>query len=98
MPDEGRVARGGGTAALLGLLLGAALQLQQPVLWPWLSYALLAGPVLALGMALSLPLSLWERAGVRAVVALLAAALLAFSLVGLRASRFAGQALDPALE
>ena len=98
MPNYGRVARRGGTAALLGLLLGAALQLQQPGLWPWPSYALLAAPGLALGVALSFPLSLWERAGVRAVLALLAAALLAFSLVGLRASRFAEQALDPALE
>jgi competence protein ComEC len=93
MPNNSRAAGGWATPALAGLVLGAALQLQQPALWEWATYALSAALALALCF-----LSLRGRAGPRTTAALLAASLLAFSLCGLRASRFAGQALDPALE
>ncbi|MDB5874033.1 MAG: internalization-related competence protein-like protein [Ramlibacter sp.] len=88
--------QGGGrlTSALLGAVLGPALQLQQPALWDWQVYAL----AVAFGLALFFSLSLWERAGVRALVALLAAASLAFAFCGLRALQFSSQALDPQLE
>jgi competence protein ComEC len=73
------------TPALVGAIAGTALQLQQAELWPAWLYLLWAG--------LSLPL--WARARVGA---LLGAALLAFSLTGLRALDFQSHALDPALE
>ncbi len=86
--------------ALAGIVLGTALQLQQPVLWDARVY----GACTAASFLL-VSLSLWERAGVRARVAwlkplaiLLLLALLTFSLCGLRASRFQAQALEPALE
>ena len=87
-------------AALLGTVLGAALQLQQPQLWHTGVYALAlvgGGAVLA-------------RAGRRGVQTQPAAAMgwwlgcfllglvLAFGLTGLRATAFAAGALDPALE
>jgi competence protein ComEC len=97
MPNnEDQRAGGWATPALLGAVTGPALQLQQPALWDWGAYAAMAAAVLALPAIRSL--SLWERAGVRAAVALLAFAVLAFGLTGLRASRFAAQGLDPALE
>jgi competence protein ComEC len=87
--------RAGGwvTPALLGAVLGPALQLQQPVLWDWGVYTAL--------MAAAIGLLLWARsvrARARPFMFLLAMALLAFGLTGLRASRFAAQGLDPALE
>ncbi|HUR87565.1 MAG TPA: DNA internalization-related competence protein ComEC/Rec2 [Ramlibacter sp.] len=78
------------TPALLGIVAGTALQLQQGQLWPWSSYAGV--------LVLSLPLLLWERAGVRAIRLSFAAGLLAFALVGLRSIAFESRALDPLLE
>ncbi|WP_084153922.1 DNA internalization-related competence protein ComEC/Rec2 [Simplicispira psychrophila] len=80
---------------LLGVLLGTALQVRQPVLWSLALYALLGlGSAAALG-------ALWcwgrRRRGVGIAVVLAAAGLL-FAVCGLRASDFAAQALSPALE
>ncbi len=96
MPNDKQAGGGWATAALLGAVLGAALQVQQPALWEWTVYALMAGGALAI---LSLPL--WGRAGVGAgpaLTSLFAATLFAFAVCGLRASHFASHALDPALE
>ncbi|MBT9466924.1 DNA internalization-related competence protein ComEC/Rec2 [Hydrogenophaga sp.] len=85
--------RWGWLAGLPGWLLGVALQLQQPVLWPVWGYAL----VLCAGMALTLgmrrPAVAW---GVALVV--LAGSLIGFGLTGARAAHFASHALDPALQ
>jgi competence protein ComEC len=88
--------RAGGwlTPALLGAVIGPALQLQQAALWAWTAYALMAAAAAAMMFCL---ISI-RRGGVRAVIIVLAAALLVFGLTGLRASRFAAQGLDPALE
>ena len=53
---------GGGrlTPALLGAVVGPALQVQQPALWGWPAYVAL------LGLALSFSLPLWGRVGVGA--------------------------------
>ncbi len=79
-------------AALPGWVMGVALQLQQPALWPLWAYALLpcAGLVLVLGARLA------GRATGAAF--LLAACLTAFGLTGVRAAHFAGHALDPTLQ
>ena len=88
----------GGAAALLGTVLGAALQLQQTVLWPAGVYGLLL--CLACGAALVL----WHWAPQRGPAWGRAlgwaglAALLVGALTGLRAAQFAAQALSPALE
>jgi competence protein ComEC len=81
------------TPALLGIVGGPALELQQPALWTWPAYAFLA-----IAALLSPPLSLWERAGARAPAAFLCAAILAFCTTGLRASHFQHTALTPILE
>ncbi len=76
-----------------GWLLGVALQLQQPALWPWWVYAW----VLCAGVFLAL---VSRRAGrARGVVlAFLAGGLIGFGLTGARAAHFASHALDPALQ
>lgn len=89
--------RSGPFAALLGWVLGAALQLQQPVLWPLWAYGVL---VLAGGL---LCLALWRRKSVHHALAhpaawLVALALLAFASTGLRSVHYGTQALDPLLE
>ena len=87
---------GGWPLLLSGAVAGAALQLQQPVLWPAGAYAVLAllAGVLAWGA--------WRaRRGalrLRGAVMACAAALAVFALTGLRASHFATGALNPALE
>ena len=89
------------TPALLGAVLGPAMQLQQPALWEGRVYAWLA----ALGSG-ALAVACWRpirervapRAAGRALITLLATALLAFSLTGLRAVDFSAHGLDPALE
>ena len=101
------------TTALVGAVLGPALQVQQPQLWGWEMYAGLIGlsvmvlvlarhphpsPLPQAGEGVASSLSLWERAGVRAMVVLLAIASLAFALCGLRAIHFAANSLDPQLE
>ncbi|MES2841438.1 MAG: DNA internalization-related competence protein ComEC/Rec2 [Pseudomonadota bacterium] len=85
--------RWGWLAGLPGWVLGVALQLQQPVLWPVWGYAL----VLCAGMALTLgtrrPAVAWGVA-----LAVLAGSLIGFGLTGARATHFASHALDPALQ
>lgn len=93
MPHGLIVARGG-FAALVGWVLGVALQLQQPVLWSRAAYGalLLAG---FLGLACMVRA---RRQVAAVVVALLAGALIGVGLTGLRAAHFAADALEPALQ
>ena len=85
-------------AALLGWVLGTALQLQQSALWPQGAYALLA----VSGGLLSA--ALWRRSGLplhgarRVAVWLVAAASLGFGCTGIRCVMYDMQALDPVLE
>ncbi|MDB5914219.1 MAG: internalization-related competence protein ComEC/Rec2, partial [Ramlibacter sp.] len=80
--------------ALLGVVLGAAAQLQQPRLSPESLYV--AGSALA---ALLLALCILRRGcRMRWLAMLLAVALLSGSVTGWRASAFARSGLDPALE
>jgi competence protein ComEC len=84
------------TPALLGVLVGTALQLQQAALWGvhfYMFFVLLA--LILYGL-----LALYFRAygWTRALVGVLAFALLALGVTGLRASAFASTALNPALE
>jgi competence protein ComEC len=110
MPNNNR---GWMTPALLGAVLGPALQVQQPQLWEWGAYAAVAAFGVLLLVIARRPhpspppegegardnsLPLWGRVGVGAVVTLLAVAALAFALCGLRAVHFASNALDPLLE
>lgn len=85
-------------AALLGWVLGTALQLQQAALSPgWLVgiLALVGGLLCAMLLRpRALRLSRAQRLGVW----LLAAALMGFAATGLRCLVYDGQALDPALE
>ncbi|ART48929.1 DNA internalization-related competence protein ComEC/Rec2 [Acidovorax carolinensis] len=109
-PQEERAIRGAWRlpAWLLGTLVGAALQLQQPVLWSWPVY----GVLLALGGVAWLA-SGWCRAwaGHRSLpagprwrhvaalgLAACAGALALFALCGLRAGAYASHALAPGLE
>src|SRR5450830_548156 len=81
--------------ALLGFVLGSALQLQQAVLLPWQVYAglmLLAVLPGLLAAVKSIAIS-W-----RMVLAALAFGLLAFALTGLRASGFLSNAIEPSLD
>jgi len=82
------------TPALLGAVLGPALQVQQPQLWGGAAYA----AVIASGLVVLGSLFLWERAGGRALAVLLAVAALSFALCGLRAIHFASNGLEPQLE
>jgi competence protein ComEC len=100
------------TPILLGWLAGIAAQLQQSTLWPYASYALLAASGLALltagfsslrtaSPAASAPAV--HRGGAipsfaPPLLALLAAALLAYASTGLRALHLQAQALTPVLE
>lgn len=79
---------------LAGVVLGAALQLQQPRLWDWELYA--AGVGVAL-LALVV-LSRWSGGATRLLAIALAAALLSAGATGWRAASFAAGGLDPALE
>ena len=87
-------------ALLAGSLLGAALQLQQPVLWHWHVYAL----VLACAVALWGLSGLLVRSGGNArrwlcqLLVVCAGASLLFATTGLRATVYLQGALDPALE
>lgn len=85
----------GAFAALGGSLLGAALQLRQPVLWPWWFYAVL----LLVAGAAALGLARW-RMPVRWLVAIAFAcgALAGGGHAGWRAVAYAQGALRPALE
>ncbi len=95
MPTDRDLRRSGWmTPALAGAVAGPALQLQQAALWDWSGYALLAATGLAAGFLLSRS----GKRSARLAAALVAAALVAFSLTGLRAWIFAEQSFDPALE
>jgi competence protein ComEC len=89
----GGVAGGAGSfAALGGSLLGAALQLQQPTLWPaWLYAALLLAAVAGLA---------WRRLPARGLVtiALVCGTMAGAGLAGWRAVAYAQGALRPGLE
>ncbi|MFN4118364.1 DNA internalization-related competence protein ComEC/Rec2 [Acidovorax sp.] len=89
-------------AVMLGLVAGAALQLQQPALWPAGVYgALLAagsfGVWAAWKWAQRCSSRHWVRGG-PALMAALAAAMAMAGLCGLRAIQYGGGALSPALE
>lgn len=81
-------------AGLPGWVLGVALQLQQAALWSSWAYAslLCGGLALALGF---LRLRAWRAAWLGV---LLAGLLTGYGLTGVRASHFASQALEPALQ
>lgn len=85
---------GCGFVALVGWVLGVALQLQQPELWSALLYgALLVGGGLGLGA-----MARFGRPAAGLGMALLAGACIGLGLTGLRAAHFAADALDPALQ
>ena len=82
-------------AVLLGSVLGALLQLQQPALWDWQVYAsivLFAPVIYALTAIISIAF-LW-----RVIFALVALGLLGFGTTGLRSTVYLTDTLDPALE
>ena len=90
-------------ATLLGVVTGAALQLQQPVLWHPQAYWMLLGAAgvaawaagwLAAGRGV--PAKAFQRAS--PVLALAAGALALYALCGLRAADYLDHALAPALE
>ena len=102
-PNEPSDSRIGPFSALLGWVLGVALQLQQGALWPLADYAALVLPsVLGAGWLLlgpigrlrSLTLDGWPR---RLVWCLLAATL-GFGSTGMRSLAFEATTLPPALE
>ena len=78
-----------------GFTAGAALQLQQTVLWPLQAYQFLAMAALLLALLFKN----WPKDGQRlAVTALMAAMAFGFGTVGWRAVHFAANAMSPALE
>ena len=84
-------------AGLPGVVLGVALQLQQPTLWPPAAYAGLLAAAALLAAAVVFTGRARRGRGARAlgvVFALVAGALLAAGLTGLRASRHQALALD----
>ncbi len=81
--------------ALSGIVLGSALQLQQPTLWPSPIYLVLCLMALAL---VSLASARRVGEGWRASATMFAAAALAFGGCGLRSGYFLSQGLAPALE
>lgn len=82
-------------AALAGLVLGTALQLQQGQLFPWHVYMaiVLAAPVVYALIAIKGIAFGWQSC-----CAMLAFGLLGFGSTGWRATAYLDQALDPALE
>ena len=82
-------------AALLGVVAGSALQMQQPSLWTATAYAACMGAALVLGI-----FALKLRSGhgrLASVLVGLSAVLVFFALCGLRSLHYADTALDPAL-
>nr|WP_236598785.1 DNA internalization-related competence protein ComEC/Rec2 [Ramlibacter monticola] len=75
----------------MGVVLGAALQLQQPRLWPPLAYAALGG----LALLLLLPALRLRR---RSAALFLLATALSAGVTGWRAAAFLATRIDPALE
>jgi competence protein ComEC len=95
--EAGVVARGQAVfAGLAGSVLGAALQLQQAVLWPMVSYGLLlvAAWVAAWGLVRK------RRGGTHARwwIALGVGACVGAGLAGVRAVTYADASLSPAVE
>ncbi len=86
-------------ACLMGLVLGAALQLQQPWLWAGAVYGmcLVGACLLGWGVRWASTRLRWRPAATTALT-LGAAALAMFAVCGLRAVAFAEQGLAPALE
>lgn len=82
-------------AALLGLVLGTALQLQQGQLFAWHAYVVI---VLLAPVAYALAAIENIAIGWRQVLATAALGLLGFGATGLRATAYLGDALNPALE
>ncbi len=82
-------------AALLGLVLGTALQLQQGQLFAWHAYM---GIVLLAPVAYAFTAIKNIAIGWRWIFAAMALGLLGFGATGLRATAYLEQALDPALE
>jgi len=80
--------------ALLGVVFGAGLQLQQARLWPWGTYA----AALVLAAAALLAVVAVVRGRMRGALVLVSAAVLSAALAGWRASVYAGGTLAPALE
>ncbi|MBS0291126.1 MAG: DNA internalization-related competence protein ComEC/Rec2 [Proteobacteria bacterium] len=81
------------SAALLGALLGVALQLQQAALWPWQAYAALLGAGLLLLAGWAWTARRWHGGAL-----LLVAMALLYGLCGLRAAAFLAGALQADLE
>jgi len=82
-------------AALLGFVLGTALQLQQAALFPWQAYASIV--LLAL-VAYAFVATKSIAYGWRMGLAVVALGLLGFGVTGLRATVYLGDTLEPALE
>ncbi|HZY20667.1 MAG TPA: DNA internalization-related competence protein ComEC/Rec2 [Ramlibacter sp.] len=81
---------------LAGAVLGPAVQMRQPALWPFVAYGALAA---ATAVALAVVFWRTSRAHLPARTAsLLLAAACGFGLAGARAAHFLSQGLDPALE
>ncbi len=82
-------------AALLGWVVGAAVQVQQAALWGWPTYvAILLIALVVYGFVATKNIAYWPRS----VLVGLALAMLAFGSTGWRATVFLAGALDPALE
>jgi len=83
-----------GLAVLPGWVLGVALQLQQAALWPLGGYAVL----LASGLVLGFVVRRVPWAAFALALAIASGVLAGAGLTGVRATHFAAQALDPALQ
>lgn len=81
--------------ALLGFLVGTALQLQQATLFPWWVYGLMLLAAVLLGLV---SMRLLQSHGGSVATVTLALTLLAFGLTGLRGAAFLTQVLDAGLE
>jgi competence protein ComEC len=98
MPEQRSRGTGGEAgAALVGAVLGPALQLQQASLSPVAAYALCVGGA-AVVLLLAFKALARRREAVRGMLVLLAVAAAAFGVTGLRAAAYQAHALDPALE
>ena len=84
-------------AALAGVLVGTAAQVQQAALWRPGAYGAMLAAALVL-LVLAWRASAWARARLPMLLCALATALAAFAGVGLRANALQAQAIDPAIE
>ena len=82
-------------AALLGFVMGTAIQLQQAALWDGLTYVAL---VVSSFWALSGLAMVGLRGSLRAALVMAALALAGFGLTGMRSQYFLQSSLNPALE